>query len=389
MHGIRHRLTRSAPNVALRSAQSLFLPLTDAGAGAVNTSAAFSGGSATPTFTRATTAWAKLASGLWASVASGTARSHYLGADTTVGNYGGYLSEQASTNLCLQARDMSNASWTKTTMTAAKDQIGIDGSANSASSLTATAGAASCLQTITQAATSATLSFFIKRITGTGTITLKQGATTSDITASVNSSTYTQVSLNASVLNPSIGIVLATNGDKIAVDMGQFENLAFATSPIPTTTVSVTRNADMLTYVSSGNVDGTIGSVYCEATQTPGNTLGRFVSGRGGSGGVLLCNQGGALALFDGTSFRSGNAFTPSATTVQKMGASWSGSVSKTFLTGAASAALGFDGNLDVSASFGIGNDVSGTGNELNGTIKNVRIWTRALADSQLVQMTR
>ena len=204
-----------------------WLPLMDAGAGAVNTGPARAFSGSAPTFTRATAAWTKLASGLWASVATGIARSCYLGATTAVGAYGGYFSEEARTNLCLQSRDLSTT-WTALNATLLKDQIGIDGVASSASSMLATAINGSALQTITEAATASALSMFIKRITGTGTVTIQQGATTLEVSGSINSSTYTRVELDATVLNPAIGIVLGTSGDKIAVDMVQFENGGFA-----------------------------------------------------------------------------------------------------------------------------------------------------------------
>ena len=115
---------------------SFLLPLTDSGAGAVNTVPVSSGGSPTATFVRATTAWTKLSTGLWAQVAIGVARSAYLGATTAVGAYGGYFCEGQRTNLCLQSRDLSTT-WTALNATLVKDQAGIDGVASSASSMTA------------------------------------------------------------------------------------------------------------------------------------------------------------------------------------------------------------------------------------------------------------
>src|SRR5262249_21477525 len=95
---------------------SFVLGFADLGAGAVDTST--QGVSVAPTFTRSTTAWDKLASGLWASVASGVPRSTYLGMNTAAGAYGGYLSEGQRTNLALWARDMSQADWVKVNTTA-------------------------------------------------------------------------------------------------------------------------------------------------------------------------------------------------------------------------------------------------------------------------------
>ena len=119
--------------------ESFVLPLADLGAGAVSTTLQVGVGS--PTFTRATTAWTKLASGLWASVASGTPRACYLGANTAIGAYAGYLAEGAATQLVTPTatiRDMTQAQWVKVTMTTAKTSAGIDGVASSCTRCTAT-----------------------------------------------------------------------------------------------------------------------------------------------------------------------------------------------------------------------------------------------------------
>ena len=180
----------------------------------------------------------------------------------TGGDVLGLLMEGSAVNQLLQNRDFTNASWAKTTMTAAKDQTGADGSANGASSLTATAGNATALQTIVQAAVNSTLSFDIQRITGTGAIGICQdGVTFTDVTAQINSTGYTRVTLTASQLNPVLGIRLVTSGDKIAVDFSQFEAGAFATSRIPTAGVSVLRTADACTRVLGSEFSATAGTV--------------------------------------------------------------------------------------------------------------------------------
>ena len=77
--------------------------MADAGNGAVSIALGY--GIGTGTVTRATAAACKLATGLWKlDVASGTLRSHYLGANTAVGPYGGYLSEVAATQLLSPAK---------------------------------------------------------------------------------------------------------------------------------------------------------------------------------------------------------------------------------------------------------------------------------------------
>ncbi len=155
----------------------------------------------------------------------------------------GLLIEQGSTNKQLWSNDWTNAAYVKVNVTAAMDQTGPDNVANSASSLTATANGGTILQTVTEAATANTASVYLKRITGTGTITLVQNGA-SGTTATLSANAWTLNTVTATQLNPAIGIIMATSGDKIAVWGGQFEALTFATSPIPTTTIAVARPAD-------------------------------------------------------------------------------------------------------------------------------------------------
>lgn len=139
--------------------------------------------------------------------------------------------EEAATQLLVAAssRDLTNVNWVKVNGTAAKDQAGADGVAAAASSFLATAPNATCLQTVTAAATNRVFSMRLKRLVGTGAVTITGDnfGTSTDITALINANTYTRVYLNpASVLNPIVGIKLATSGDKVAVD---FVNLVAAT----------------------------------------------------------------------------------------------------------------------------------------------------------------
>lgn len=388
---VHYLLQQNAGNggmVGLMNSAEFILPLDDAGNGAVNMSLGRGVGAAT--FTRATAAATKLSTGLWKlDVASGTARSSYIGLSTAVGAYGGYLAEGARTNLCLQSRDLSNASWTKVNTTGAKDQTGIDGVANSASSLTATLGGGTCLQTIIEAATDSTLSMFIKRITGTGTITIQQGASTSEISAQVNSTTYTQISLDATVLNPAIGIALGTNGDKIAVDCVQFENGAFASTPIPTTTVAVTRNADVLSYPFAGNGNDSAGTAYIELS-TIWSTNGTSVAMTfGNTNGRMLYSPSLAstqIQMFDGTAAVVKTGLTDMNTGSRKRASSWGTAGQSITGDGAAVATGTFDGSMSAGATIELGNMVGSS--QWFGTLKNIRLWQRQLPDATLQAIT-
>jgi hypothetical protein len=181
----------------------------------------------------------------------------------------GLLVEAAATDLLTaraDARDMTTANWTLgVTMTRARTSVGMDGTANTATRLTGGAVAATntILTTITAAASSRTYSVGLKRVTGTGTISICQdGVTFTDITSQLNTSTYTVVSITASQLNAQLGIKISTNLDAIDADWNQFEAGALATSRIPT--AISTRNADVATIATGSWYNALAGTLYAE-----------------------------------------------------------------------------------------------------------------------------
>jgi hypothetical protein len=193
------------------------------------------------TLTRATTATYFDASGVLRTAASGVQRIDQTGAGL------GLLREPARTNRALHSRDLTQTEWVKTDATAAKTQVGIDGVANSASSLTATGANGTVLQALTHTSTERTLAIYLKRLVGTGgvEITLDNGAEWTAVTDDL-SAEWARVSKVQTLANPTFGIRLVTSGDSVAVDYVQVEDGHCPTSAIPTTTVAVTRDADVL-----------------------------------------------------------------------------------------------------------------------------------------------
>ncbi len=167
----------------------------------------------------------------------------------------GRLVEGASTNEALHNRDFDNAAWVKTDITALKDAIGADGVANSASTLTATGANGTAFQTVTKASAKNTFSIDVRRKTGTGTIEItdNNGSSLTDITALINSTTYTRIQITRTQANPVFGVKITTSGDEVEVDYSQLEALAFASSRIATTTVAVGRGTDNLS-IDSDNI---------------------------------------------------------------------------------------------------------------------------------------
>jgi len=165
----------------------------------------------------------------------------------------GLLIEEARTNRILWCRDATQTNWTKTNVTVAKTQTGIDGVASSASSLTASSANGTCIQTITLSSGSRTGSVYLKRITGTGTIQVTLDGTTYS-TVELSTTDWRRIVLSGTVTNPTVGIRIVTSGDAVAMDFGQVEDGAFVTSPIMTTTATVTRAVDVAS-MSGANFD--------------------------------------------------------------------------------------------------------------------------------------
>ena len=151
----------------------------------------------------------------------------------------------------LWARDLTQAAWVAVNVTPALTATGIDGAANSATTLTAGAANATILQSITLASGPEIYSVFLKRVSGTGTvnITLNGGISWTAVTLT---SAWQRFSVTATVLNPIIGIQIVTSGDVIADDYSDIQPGTFLTPPIYTTTAAVTRAADVVTFINAG-----------------------------------------------------------------------------------------------------------------------------------------
>lgn len=369
------------------SVPDFYAPMTDGGAGTAVLTPTI--GTGTPTFTRATAAACRLSTGLWKlDIASGVPRAHYHEFTSGSPVYGGYLCEAAATQLALDPRDMTQASWVKgATMTVAQTGTGITGAANSCSRLTAgaVAGTNTVMQTLTAAASSRTYSCFIKRVTGTGTVTISQGATTLDVTALINTSNFVQVSLNASVLNVAFGITMNTNTDVILVDCNQFEAGAVATTPIP---AAGTRNADVLTYTSADMQTGS-GTCYADCSMLSSGTGARaFVDGGSATTGLLLGLSSGDVAteismddnaLADVT--KSG--LTSMLTGVRKRASAWGGTTMSITGDGAAVASGTFDGTMLANSIRIIVNPTT-----FMACVKEVKLWKTKATAAQLQTLT-
>ncbi len=253
---------------------------------------------------------------------------------------------------------------------------GLDGGVNTATTLTASDTDATILQAITLGSAARCGSVYVKRRTGTGTVsfTIDGGSSWTDITAQINANTWTRVQVTATLTNPSVGFKISSIGDAIDVDCVQLESGTVATSPIVTTTATVTRNADSLTYQTASNWSDTAGTAYIEVMPVvySGGAIGSATNG------LLLSTSNSGATAFDGTNTANGPTGTPDAS--EKLALNWTGSAMKV----ASSSTLGTVGTYDG----GMGLTNIGIGTGANGTFKNVSIYSSALSDSDMVRIT-
>lgn len=208
-------------------------------------------------------------------------------------------------------RDLTNVAWVATNVTPLKNQTGADGSANVASSITATAINGTILQTITLASSTVLFSVDVKRLVGTGTLEMTvDGGTTWTIVAT--SASYAQKFIvQAAVTNPVIGFRIGISGDSFAVDFASLVNPANAGINIPSQYRATTTSATVLCAQSRPSADiadagpiigvaqGAFGFYWQGRSE---RTTGCFVM-TGATNlfcSVLATGSGGAVQLADG-----------------------------------------------------------------------------------------
>jgi len=269
---------------------------------------------------------------------------------------------------------------------------GLDNVANSASRLTAAANDATLLQLLTAATGTRTTSAWIKRISGSGTVSLTRngGTNWTDITSSLVTDTWVPVEVTSDVgANPTVGLKMGTSGDVIDVDCFQDENGSWRTSPILTTTAAVTRNADVLSYASA--YDNTVGTSLCSLKSDSLVSTANIYALTGDTNGrMAYLNSGNArtgILAFDGVNTASATGALSINTGVRKRALAWSGANMKCCADTVLGVSSTFDGTLGAGTTLFVGCDAA-SGSQLSGNISEVHIWTSALTDTQLQQVT-
>lgn len=296
----------------------------------------------------------------------------------------GLLIEEARTNIVLQNRDLTNAAWTKgATATVAKDQTGIDGVSNSASSFTggATSGTNTVLQSITLASSTRAQSAWVKRLVGSGVVnmTTDGGTTWNAITLTAS---WTQVQFTqAAVTNPNVGFQIITNGDKIAIDFVQNETGTFATSVLQTAASSITRAADVVQFTGAAltALQGSAGSVIIQSISEASSSPAAITNVIKGTNSILYRDTTDKTGTTNGTTALL-TAAAPTWSSAIRNGLAWSASGRS---LGYTSGSVATDANTVSNGGTLYLGSSAGSAVE-NGWYQSFGLWNQRLSDATL-----
>lgn len=373
------------------------------------------------TFTRASTAWAYNSSGVLTSFATNAPRIDY---DPATLQPKGLLIEEARTNLLLRSAEFDNAAWLKVRSTVTADATTAPDGTVSADKLCEDATGGSTSREIHQdvSITNATVysySVYAKAAersqlylqtngSGVGNVTFDLSAVTATPAGTVVGSSIvaagngwyrcTMVFTAPATASTrfyafpagggSISYV-GTAGSGIYLWGAQLEAGSFATSPIPTTTASVTRAADVCSMALGSWYNAAEGVLAADATPLNNGTL--LWVGDGSYNNRMHAGRGSG-GTFEGFSVVSGSVV------VSLGGGSWAtGTTSRQALAyrlndyalAAGGALIGTDTSAGVPAvtTLHVMRDFAGIG-ILNGYLRSVRYFNRRLPDGLLQVLT-
>lgn len=344
----------------------------------------------------------------------------------------GLLIEESRQNLLLQSRDMTQAAWTKTDVTPARTQVGLDGVANTACLMTeGSAGTAATVQSATVAAGSTiTASIVLKRgntdwvrLTAGGPSltngadawfnlnTGAKGSVSARGTGTSNSSTITSLGggwyrcavttlpdgayTSATMQIASASADASTSrvsGATYIVDAAQLESGSWASSIIPTTTTALTRAADSASMAStnfSSWFSATEGTFVAEADfNTVSIATSSGVVGTGASARFMYRTASeGKLKTYDGTTITAtGNATTAGA--VFKSAVSYTAGVSKSLVLNGGTVVDDPTCPAPYTAGTALYIGDYNAGAYLNGHIRSLRFYPKRLSNSQIQALT-
>jgi hypothetical protein len=325
----------------------------------------------------------------------------------------GYLAEEARTNLLLRSQEFDNADWTKVDATVTTNQSTAPDGASTADLITTTvAGNPRVYQ---QLGVSGNGSAY------TGSVYIKAGTTTdANALLYVNSGSPASVTMTASILSgpgsiTSAGVISglsttqwtrialtgtpssatgnlafyvrprvsgSTIGDTIYVWGAQLELGSFALSPIPTTSVAVTRDFDQ-GYIN-GIAVPTSATAFGEFTKQVTANVSRIVGvGTGAVTPIYIDSTGignfnGSVGLINtatltnGVTYRAASSWTPSGRSVTVNGQSPTS-----------------DGNaMPAITRVNVGFEVAQSIHTANAPIRRIVIYPRAMSNAELQAIT-
>jgi hypothetical protein len=346
------------------------------------------------TVTRASTKNILGSAGLYVSVANNVPAFEF----NTDGTYRGLLGEFGATNLALNSRNLTTASWTATNVTTAQTATGADGVVNSATTLTASDANGTVLQAITSASAERVFSAVVRRRTGTGVVEITQD----------NGSTWTAITLTTSfqrvqtpsqsLTNPTVGFRIVTSGDAIDVDFTQAETSTIApaqpSSPIITVASTVSRSLDDIVLTDASSLIGqTQGYVYAEFVKRLDKFTSTVVDIDGGSlvSGSLRIGSLSAQGIDKIGILRSTGTVAIETTLTQEVNKVVMNMVSTTSVKLIVNGVVIGTALIAETTAFSritIGSRTGGTASYFNNHIKAIALGTTALTDAQAIALT-
>jgi hypothetical protein len=370
------------------------------------------------TFTRASTATYFDSTGTLQTAATNAPRWDY---DPVTHALRGLLIEEARTNIALNSGDMSNATWTKEASVVAAPVVTAnqitapDGTLTAARIVFPAVSVASNYSVVynimTVTAVVYTFSVWLRGAAGGEQTYLYIPTTASRLRVTLTTAWQRFVVTSASALPAGSGYVqigtdlrdggqASTSAQTIYVWGAQFEAGAIPTSYVPTTAASVTRAADTATMPTAAWFNASTSTLSADfmVAQSPNPSAALVrdacaLSDGTASNRLMLRAQvvSAATAVFGtsiaATTTASASLGATTANAVAKIAAAWNGTTGTGSLNGAAtvSYAVGMPAGLTTLA---IGNDYSGATAYLNGWVRRVRYWPRALSNAELQQVT-
>ena len=317
---------------------------------------------------------------------------------------GEFLLEPQSTNLIAYSEDFSSFNWKKTDVVVSSDfgispsgQLNADKLTFNTTNTSARAqwnlGGLTIGNTYTQ-------SYYIKSLGND--ITLRIGTSGSvvgeftDIVATSDWQRFEFTSIASDTMEyPRVQNITGTSGVEVLVWGAQVEALSYATSYIPTNGSTVTRSAELCVdaSVTANNEEGVL---YFELSALVNGGTNRYLSLSDGtttnrlqfivSSGLNRLTVGGNN---NGVSLGSIDAFGYSQTDNHKIAVVYSASGIKLFVDGIEEVSSVVDASFNVGAlttlDFALWNSLTAP---FYGRIKDARIYTEALTDSQLEELT-